>query len=72
MGLIIYVGVIGNALLRPFDFTIDIFRSFLSLLFFFCFEGLENRHFTADFMETKKNEKKKFFLRDELRGRMSF
>lgn len=63
MGLIIYVGVIGNALLRPFDFTIDIFRSFLSLLFFFfCFEGLENRHFTADFMETKKNEKKKNFF----------
>lgn len=63
MGLIIYVGVIGNALLRPFDFTIDIFRSFLSLLFFFfCFEGLENRHFTADFMETKKNEKKKIFF----------
>lgn len=63
MGLIIYVGVIGNALLRPFDFTIDIFRSFLSFLFFFfCFEGLENRHFTADFMETKKNEKKKNFF----------
>lgn len=46
-------------------FKIDIFRPFLSL-FFFCFEGLENRRFTADFMETKKTKKKKqifFFAR---------
>ena len=75
MGLIIYDGVvsraIGNALLHPFSKSI-FFAHFSP--FFFCFEGLENRRFTADFMETKKTKKKKqiFFLRDELGGRMSF
>lgn len=65
MGLIIYVGVIGNALL-PFLTPIRFHNRYFSLVplssFFFCFEGLENRHFTADFMETKKNEKKKIFF----------
>lgn len=68
MGLIIYDGVvsraIGNALLHPFSKSI--FFAHFSPFFFFCFEGLENRRFTADFMETKKTKKKKqifFFAR---------
>lgn len=54
-----------------FDFTIDIFCH-SSFFFFFCFEGLENRRFTVDFMETKKTKKKKFFFARWIGGTNEF